>query len=78
MLTSIPVVVLRSTISKLTTVQDQGSVFALGALVQSVAGLAGSFVFNGVYTATVDGGGFKRAVFVIGACFYLTVMILFW
>ncbi|XP_078482384.1 proton-coupled folate transporter [Ciona intestinalis] len=62
---TIPATVLRSMMSRMVTHDEQGAVFATIAAAQNISLLIASFIFNGIYSATV--ASFRGAIFVVGA-----------
>ena len=72
---SIPSVVLRSFVSCLASADQQGAVFALLGCAYSVASIAGSAIFNGVYAATVH--SYSGTVFFIAIGIELCMLMIF-
>jgi len=74
-LSTLPVIIFRNIVSCLTCAEDQGAVFALTAVCQSIAELIGSLIFNETYSATVS--NFRQAVFILAASIYSSVFLVF-
>jgi len=71
---SMLVTVVRSMISRIASADDQGSYFAVIALVESCAYILGSILFNNIYAATV--GWYSGFVFLCGAAMFFALMVL--
>jgi len=74
-LQGLTVVICRSQASRLADSAEQGSVFALFACFQSLAGIASSLVFNGIYSATV--ASFEPAVFFVAIGLNCLILVIF-
>jgi len=74
-LQSLAVVICRSEVSRLADSTEQGSVFAFFGCVQSLASIAASVTFNGIYSATV--GSFEPTVFVFAIGLNCLVLVVF-
>ena len=57
----------RALISKHSSQLDQGSVFAVTAVLEAASSFAGTFIMNGVYSATVDDTS-PGIAFAVGSC----------
>lgn len=75
-LRTVSATVLRSMVSRLVGKAHQGSGFAIIACAESLSSLIASFLFNGVYSATVN--HVRGAVFLMGAGLQVLFTLLSW
>jgi len=71
----LPAIIFRSTLSRLVSANDQGILFAFMSCVENLGGLGGSFLFNSVYAATV--GYFRGIVYLVAVGIELFLVLVY-
>ncbi|XP_039272040.2 proton-coupled folate transporter-like [Styela clava] len=73
----LPAPIIRSQISRLVALKEVGFVLGLLSCAHNIGSLAASFIFNGVFAATVD-SSLPGAAFLVGTGFFLLFIPLYW